>query len=254
MRILLSYLSDLLRLWIFWLWFLALDIIGLLVNTFYPDFTPPQWIYLAIPVIGFVIANFVLYKQLRLQIAERESYEANIHLQVKNSLFSYYRGTLSPSPFPELKIEDHGLQKNGLPGGMLIIIDLEGENIGHEPGELVLGIDRSQTNLTNLFALKEGQDQLQSIRVDARKSFSAQRTLFVDIIERDAQSFAQALRSVHYYQVVGNYWTKRIGGNSEARTLAIKGDFDKFRQNLIQHWESYSFSDLANIARGEAQR
>jgi hypothetical protein len=78
--VLIRYLVRFLGLWIIWFWFFALDGLGLVIDTFVPAFSPPRWLYWAIPAIGFLIANVKLFaeveskeQQLQSRIAELES-------------------------------------------------------------------------------------------------------------------------------------------------------------------------------------
>lgn len=68
--ILVRYLIRLVRLWLFWCWFVALDALGLVVDTFFPDCSPPRWIYWTIPILGFLLANVKLFADQETRIAE----------------------------------------------------------------------------------------------------------------------------------------------------------------------------------------
>ena len=59
-RYLPKYFIKILEAWIVWVWFPALDALGLVVETFMPTFSPPREIYWLIPGVGFVVANVKL--------------------------------------------------------------------------------------------------------------------------------------------------------------------------------------------------
>jgi len=72
------YLVRLLKLWIIWFWFLALDGLGLIVDTFAPGFSPPRWLYWVIPAVGFVIANIKLFAEMESEIQALQSHIADL--------------------------------------------------------------------------------------------------------------------------------------------------------------------------------
>lgn len=67
-----KYLVKILEVWIVWVWFVILDTLGLIVDTFVPTFSPPRWLYWTIAGAGFIVAN----AKLLLDYEERlEAYE-----------------------------------------------------------------------------------------------------------------------------------------------------------------------------------
>lgn len=64
-RISWDYFIRFIHLWIYWFWFLALDIISLVIDTFSPGYSVARWVYGLVPAIGFIIANIKLYAELR---------------------------------------------------------------------------------------------------------------------------------------------------------------------------------------------
>ena len=62
-HILREYAARLAKLWIFWFWSVALDILGLLFDTFFPGFEPIWFWYLLIPAVGLVAANVKLFAE-----------------------------------------------------------------------------------------------------------------------------------------------------------------------------------------------
>ena len=71
------YLLRFLQLWLFWFWFVALDAVGLIVDTFVPGFSPPRWVYWAIPGIGFVVANVKLFSDQESHITQLAASKAD---------------------------------------------------------------------------------------------------------------------------------------------------------------------------------
>lgn len=71
------YLRRFIQLWLVWFWFAALDSVGLIVDTFVPGFSPPRWVYLAIPGIGFLVANMRLFSDQESRIAQLTASKAD---------------------------------------------------------------------------------------------------------------------------------------------------------------------------------
>lgn len=86
LKIIRGYLIRLLKLWIYWFWFFALDLLGLIINTIFPKFSPPQWLYILIGVTGFMVANIKLYydreKEIDELINQSENFSKHIHVDV----------------------------------------------------------------------------------------------------------------------------------------------------------------------------
>jgi hypothetical protein len=80
-----------------------------------------------------------------------------------------------------------------------------------------------------------------------QKPFLVKWKLCVRIVERNPHSFARALGTLDTYSVVMNYRTKRIDGESSPREMIIQGDFQDFRQKIVEHWE-WRYTNLAQLA------
>lgn len=59
-RYLPKYFVKILEVWVVWVWFPALDVLGLVADYFVPTFSPPRWVYWVIASGGFVVANVKL--------------------------------------------------------------------------------------------------------------------------------------------------------------------------------------------------
>jgi hypothetical protein len=66
-----------LELWVIGFWIFALDALGLVIDTFVPSFSPPRWVYWAIPAIGFLVANVKLFSDQEDRIVELMSDQEN---------------------------------------------------------------------------------------------------------------------------------------------------------------------------------
>jgi hypothetical protein len=265
MEIFKSYLVRFLKLWIFWFWFVVLDGLGLLIDTFVPTFSPPKWLYGIIPAIGFLVASVKLFAELESEkqllqrrIDELEDARANIRFK-KLEIFSFIASDQRSSPFPDLKVKlgSSFLDKTGLPGWVVIGAYLKGEKKSHERGELVWKI--AETSLPPLFIFdgsNKGEFQWPSgcpfTKIDGWKDdFEARYELPLRIGQRDdARLFAHSLSSLDSYRVVIRYWTSRgIDSESKPHSLVLEGDFQELREELCEKWRSWGFSELAQIAK-----
>ncbi len=114
------------RLWIIWFWFVALDALGLIIATFEPSFSPPRWVYWAIPALGFVAANVKLFNEQANRIIQLSANKANAlqavaHEMALNRTSADYnirlRGsTSSPGALPFKTLEDYACQEVFLSG------------------------------------------------------------------------------------------------------------------------------------------
>lgn len=106
LQLLKNYLARLLRLWIVWFWFFALDALGLVVDTFVPTFSPPQWLYVTIAAIGFLVANVKLFAEseserqvLEVRVAQLEALHTSPVIQARAALHELV------NVMPELLVE-----------------------------------------------------------------------------------------------------------------------------------------------------
>lgn len=89
-RVSTKYLVRLLKLWIIWFWFLALDGLGLIVDTFIPGFSPPRWLYWVIPAVGFLVANVKLFAEMESEMQTLQNRITGI-LDAKPKLMPFFR-------------------------------------------------------------------------------------------------------------------------------------------------------------------
>jgi hypothetical protein len=265
MRVLTRYLHRFLKLWLFWFWAPALDVLAFFADPYIPDFSFPREVYWVIPLLGFVWANVKLFAELESEkqllqshIDELEDARANIRFK-ELEIFSFIASDQRSSPFPDLKVKlgSSFLDKTGLPGWVVIGAYLKGEKKSHERGELVWKI--AETSLPPLFIFdgsNKGEFQWPSgcpfTRIDGWKDdFEARYELPLRIAQRDdARLFAHSLSSLDSYRVVIRYWTSRgIDSESKPHCLLLEGDFQELREELCEKWKSWGFSELAQIAK-----
>jgi hypothetical protein len=199
--------------------------------------------------LSFLLANFSLYRKL----AEDNSYNANIHLEVLQKEFSHSYGS-RPFVFQEIQSNPGGFNKQGLPDWGELWAEIRVANVGYEDGQLVWEFDEAKIKLPTLFdSDKISIDFSPPVNISNRKSYEV--NLFFDVLltERDPHAFAQALRSLvkskRQYQIVLQYRTHRVDGESETRKLIIKGDFRGFYEKILKHWNENGFKELADLAQ-----
>lgn len=66
-----AYVSNLIRKWVFWL-FIALDLVGAIIQIVFPSIQIPQFIYIAIALLGLLWASFQTYRDLFVQIPSED--------------------------------------------------------------------------------------------------------------------------------------------------------------------------------------
>lgn len=246
-------------------WILAISgFIGfvlLIIDSRYPDFPLPQWAFwgfMGVIVFCFLSANVQLFakqekekQQLLQQIAELEAVEAKLKITLQRSEFEPSRSQDSRQ-FREREIDPYGYDKYGLPDCAGVFADIEIENVGDKPGELVIGLDDSATELPGIFAIDENTTiqfgGSPPTQIQGQDRLSKQIMLAFAIKERSSQAFARALQTPQSYKIVLKYYTKRIGSTSEEESLVIEGDLEHFREKVIEYWQGFRFSELAEIA------
>lgn len=257
-----AYLKRFFQLWFIWFWFVALDAIGLIFDTFVPTVSPPRWLYWFIPAIGFVIANIKLFYDNEIEkdtlinkIRGYEAYEANIKLEAINPIFSHSQGSRQ-SPFPDVPRSPGGFNQQGLPDWGSLSVRIRFVNIGHESGKPIVEINESKVELPSLFKNHYNVTFYEPSKIDGREEQSHDLYFDVPIRENDPTAFALALKDLvksnKRYRIAIRYWTRRIDGESEPRHLWIEGDFTYFYQEIMEYWDGFGFKELASIAGGDS--
>lgn len=203
-------------------------------------------------IISFLLAHFTVYRALIQRISELEIFEADIRLKVMNNPSLSHPHSTGHNLFSDIQINDKGFDKQGVPGWASLWVLLEAENVGGEGGELEFVIDIKKSKIPPLFALDTNSKVIidaPSRRVEARRRVERHINLGIRIADREPVVFAQTLRSLRNYTIALNYRTERIGGLSEWRPLIIEGDFQEFREKILEYWEGFGFSDLAKLVK-----
>ena len=207
---------------------------------------------------SFILANFLVYRQLASQIA----YRADIRLDVAYHNFGHSLGSRR-SPFREVRKSPGGFNEQGLPDWATLHADIRIRNIGYETGNLDCGLDKAKTNLPSFFDLERVEHVF-----DAPSSIPGRTknraSLFLDILfsTEDPRAFAQCLgnlikpkrliKRTRKYQVVLRYRTRCVDGESKTRRLYIRGDFQSFYQSVLEYWDKRGYDDLVALARSAA--
>jgi hypothetical protein len=263
MHWLIKYVTGLLAIWFNWL-LLAAGIISailLMVESFYPALSLPawfSWILVAVIIFCFLGANVRLFANLEIEkrhllerITELEAVQAKLQITCQHFGFGPSRSQDSRQ-FREREIDPYGYDKDGLLDCAGVWADIEIENVGYKPGELVIGLDDSSTKLPGIFAIDENTTiQFHGgppTQIGGQARLPKQIMLDFTIKERNPQAFARALQTPQTYKIVLKYCTRRIGSTSEEESLVIGGNLENFREKVIKYWEGFGFGELAEIA------
>lgn len=186
-------------------------------------------------------------------ISELLATEANISLSVIEQGFHPSFSGTKPT-FPNApKIGPYGFTENGLPGWASLWANVEVKNTGWEAGELEWELDETTTKIPPIFIIGDVDEYGKFSylgNIKRRDKFTTSLYLYVKIAPayQEPQAFAKALGSLDEYNFVVRYWTKRITGLSEPQTLSISGNFQEFREKILEYWKSNKkFEALAQL-------
>jgi len=251
------YLSRFLQLWLFWFWAPVLDVLAFLSDPYIPGFSFPREVYLAIPIIGFIVTNIRLFAEQKQLIEKLDAQEANLEVAIIST--EIYVTHLSPSKFDfvphdirgDQRYNDQGFDGNGIPASVIISTELLVTNAGRQPGLLSWRIDRSKTRLPSLFKFREDPSRVdengffEGIPVDTIEGKTRHRGFWhlrLDVVEQNPHVFAQKLPTLNNYRIFMRYHTDRIGSISESRELVIEGSFENFRRQVIHYWRRHGLT------------
>ncbi len=189
-----------------------------------------------------------------------EPNRASLRLEIKEKEFCHSFPGLPPAFAKECKPSAYGFDEDGLPCWASLRVRFNVVNTGGERGELIWEIDPESTNLPDLFTLDEDKRERGRIvrpfpagKFAPRDECSVEWRLFVEITEQyqDPNLFASALRLLDTYEVGLRYWTKDIDGISSNRYLPIRGNFQGYREKIIELWKYDGFNELAQLAQSD---
>lgn len=254
--IIVIYFKRLLSLWITWV-FTGIDILAFIIGVSTPSLVIPAWAYWTIAGVGFVIANILLFAQTEEKIIGYESREANLVINVlKTDIIvdapvlivdrSSGKSTRSPD----------GLYDNGMPYITELLTKVQIENIGIESGEFIWENDLGKMDLPDLFALYatyengsfSNDPKDKTLKVGGRERFEGHWRIRLHLQEEDPTSFAERISTTLDYKLYLNYRTKRIGGETQKRTVIIEGDLATYRDSIVKKWKARGLDNLVRLA------
>jgi hypothetical protein len=200
--------------------------------------------------LSFLLSNFVLYRKYAAIYSEK----ADIHLEVSDNFFNPSTGT-GLAPAKNIQSSPHGFNKQGIPDWSSLYAVILVKNVGYEDGKLAWEFDPKKTEFPPLFNQELIAYEFQvTPTVPARTEKVPAFFFAISFSERDPKRFAHALKKLREsnerYKVVLNYWTRRIDGETRLRRLEIKGNFDKFVEDVIDYWRNFGHQNLVDIASG----
>jgi hypothetical protein len=243
--VVIHYFKRLFSLWTT-LVFLVVDIALYIIGSLSLNLPIPPWAYWVLAGIGFTIANFQLFAEQDEKIREYESGEANIILFNVEDASAYLSsaGVVERDRVKNDQYQD-GLDDNGVPYTVFTYATVEFANIGKESGELHWEIDRKKSYLPNLFTFHPldpnghfGGDLFSHIRIkiDGQENDKMAYRSRLQVTTTNIPDFSRLLREAKHYRIFLRYKTKRVGKFSKTKTISIEGNFDEFRNAVIQKW------------------
>lgn len=82
-KLFLKYLFQVIKAWITWV-FVCLDVVAFIIDICIPVFSPPRWLYLAIPCFGYFIANAEIFVDYQKRLAAYEDHAPEYDIQVSS--------------------------------------------------------------------------------------------------------------------------------------------------------------------------
>ncbi|MBI5878186.1 MAG: hypothetical protein HZB53_11085 [Chloroflexi bacterium] len=218
-------------------------------------FPIPSEIGLIAFLVGFFVAPALVFADMYQRLAELEAVEADIILEISQP----------PTIEPRAKRDDHGeyrdptniygISADGMPSQAELAALLRIKNPGHKPGTLKWDIDRQRTYLPTPFRFVEGQRSqigysgpYNDLRRDGEVDYKDWWLLEIQIDPQlNAELMAKQLAELEYFKVTLRYYTERLLGRSQVRTLTVSGDFAGFRRIMFARWRELGLERLLAI-------
>ena len=217
-----KYFAKILEVWIVWVWFFALDALGLVVDTFVPTFSPPRWLYAVIPGIGFAIANVKLLLDSERRLEAYEYQAPEYELEVTDVSSDVCRMACHVNIYCDVSI------KATTPWtGYLVKITVPAENPIRGLGnwEVADVSYRERCNRISRWPL-EIPDPVLNLQIKIRAVTSDQ----IDPSESD--KWRCVAFPVNF--VIG-YFTQPIGDVQKLKTLPVQADLEKHLQTVLEY-------------------
>jgi len=199
--------------------------------------------------VAFLIANYQIFREdeqekrgLQELIDEMEGLEALLVVRVTKSVFLHSAPVLILSG----RFAD-GLMPDGLPVEAIASAELEIHNLGEEEGELEWILDVEQSTLPEIFSIESHpSSEIVDLpgRIPGRKRVVVSWRTQCWMHEKNSYRFSEGLQKAHDYRFVLQYRTLRVGDPSEYRSVAIEGEFDHYRSELIRRWSESGHTEL----------
>jgi hypothetical protein len=189
--------------------------------------------------------------ELSAQVAALSAQRADIRLQLLDSRFLIYKDVKTVSG---AAIAVPAITAEGEPRIVQMVAKFEAENVGFERGEFVWAVQKIAVpppfhdGAQSKSRLVYGQIDYAFTNLEGRGRVIALRfELLLTVDPTDPKLLPKLLVKLPY-TVTLTYYTKRIGGESEKRTVEISGTFRSLLEGLAEYWLEQGHLDLRTMA------
>jgi len=202
-----------------------LDALGLVVDTFVPDFSPPRWLYAAIPAIGFVIANVKLILDYESRLEAYEFQAPEYEWEITGITSDLCRMACHVNIYCDVSIKAIKPWT-----GYLVKITVPGKNPIRGLGNWeVASVSRGESSCNTISHWPlEITDPVLSLRIKIRAEIGE------EIDSSESGKWKNVTLPVNF--VVG-YFTQPVGDVQELQTLTIQTDLEEHMQAVLDYYK-----------------
>lgn len=245
-----SFVTQLVKKWVFWL-FLALDIIAVLVEFFFPSLSIPRGIYLAILAIGFILAAFQVHLDL---LSKLPSNNLPLIPEIKllfteGNEYSYqFENSVNKDALPHAMISLHATLQNT--GAIPVkLLSVNGTIAVTEPYQFMVPAGRNRDGTVMKFPI--------TVQPDDVMLFDVVASIWAFQLLTDAQVSAQT-RNVKSERTSEPASAEIEYTDDTGKIYHVKTDTKVSLVPLcdlyIAHWINLGLKDLVDLATGDKVR
>jgi len=262
-----AYVSNLIRKWVFWL-FIALDLVGAIIQIVFPSIQIPQFIYAAIALLGFLWASFQTYRDLFVQIPSEDvpvEPQLSISLVEGNEYFYGFRDLSRFLTKEKIQLIAEGKAEDlkaitTLPKSQ-VVFHVRIENIGYVPVDILtvdahIHLDDPYEFMIPKPMTVEGDPMKFPIRLNPNENLLHDMvgSIFPSRVLTDAQVAVRTRRLIKEIALI-EFVLETEASNSRGNTKSYRSEYHVSLRPLcdlyIEHWQSIGQSELLRLSSQE---